>query len=208
MRFFTTALFASLAALVAAQEGPNPISSPTLGDVVEAGKPVKIVWKPTTSGKVTLVLRKGDENNLETVAEITETSNSGEYTWTPDEDIQGDEDYTIEIKDASGNSNYSPRFELESEGEGLTPTVTDAPTRTTTSAEETETETDSDDEETSTSTSASRTTTARPTPTADDEEEEEEEEEDVPNTNENSATKAASPLALIFCVAMAVAYLN
>lgn len=56
---------------VDASLGDNPISSPTLGDEFKAGKPVTIVWNPTTGGTVSLRLRKGDESNLDAVTEIT-----------------------------------------------------------------------------------------------------------------------------------------
>jgi len=213
MRFFTTAFVAlsAVTGLVAAQaKGPNAITNP-LGGTIEAGKPLKITWEPTTPGKVTLVLRKGDPNNLDTIDTIVNIENKGEFTWTPPAELEKGKDYAIEIRDADGNPNWSPQFELLSDGEGLNPTTTAVSTTTrtatTTSAEETETETDT---ATTTTTKATTTKTESQKPTAtDDEEEEDEDEDEIPNTNnENSAGKAASPLALVFCVAMAVAYLN
>jgi hypothetical protein len=224
MRFFTAAAVAvaSIASLVAAQ-APNPISSPTAGDVIEAGKPVTIAWNPTSGGKITLTLRSGNQNALNTDLVIVEdATNSGKYTWTPPKDLQAGKDYTIEIMpagtapDDTTNRNFSPRFELDSDGKGIssTGTTTDAPTSTETSTTETDeattTETDTEttetDEPTSTTSSTrTRTTSAKPTTTSD----EEEEEEKIPNSKDKSAgAKAASPIALVLCFAMAVAYFN
>jgi hypothetical protein len=99
MRFFGSAIFAiaTLASIVSGQAdvpgtatappatsasptstpgsdeklGDNPISAPTVGDEFKAGKPVTIVWMPTTKGTISLRLRKGDSTNLDVVTEIT-----------------------------------------------------------------------------------------------------------------------------------------
>jgi len=225
MRFFTAAAvaIASIASLVAAQ-APNPISSPTAGDVIEAGKPVTIEWNPTSGGKITLSLRSGNQNALNTDLVIVEdATNSGKYTWTPPKDLPAGKDYTIEIMpagtapDDTTNRNFSPRFELDSDGKGLSstgtttaaPTSTETDTSTTETDEATSTETDTSttetDEPTSTTSTRTRTrtTSAEPTETSD------EEEEKIPNSKDKSAgTKAASPIALVLCFAMAVAYFN
>jgi len=223
MRFFTAAAVAvaSIASLVAAQ-APNPITSPTAGDVIEAGKPVTIAWNPTSGGKITLSLRSGDQDALNTDLVIVEdATNSGKYTWTPPKDLPAGKDYTIEIMpagtapDDTTNRNFSPRFELESDGKGISssrsttaaPTSTESTTTETDEATTTDTKTVSETDKPSntTSTTRTRTTTAKPTTTNDDEEEDEE----IPNSNDKSAgAKAASPIAFVLCFAMAVAYLN
>lgn len=223
MRFFTAAAVAvaSIASLVAAQ-APNPITSPTAGDVIEAGKPVTIAWNPTSGGKITLSLRSGDQDALNTDLVIVEdATNSGKYTWTPPKDLPAGKDYTIEIMpagtapDDTTNRNFSPRFELESDGKGISssrsttaaPTSTESTTTETDEATTTDTKTVSETDKPSntTSTTRTRTTTAKPTTTNDDEEEDEE----IPNSNDKSAgVKAASPIAFVLCFAMAVAYLN
>lgn len=70
MRFFTAAFVAvsAFAASVLAQE--NPISKPTVGSPVTAGQSFPIVWQPTTSGTITLLLRSGPANNLNTIATL------------------------------------------------------------------------------------------------------------------------------------------
>lgn len=225
MRFFTAVAVAvaSIASFVAAQ-APNPITSPTAGDVIEAGKPVTIEWNPTSGGKITLTLRSGNGDALTTDATIIEGApNSGKYTWTPPKDLKGGADYTIEIMPAgtapndTTNRNFSPRFSLDSDGKGLSSTgsTTAAPTTTkATSSTETDssttTEKDSettDEATTTTTTRSTRTTnTAKPTETED---EEDDKEDEIPNSNDKSAgAKAASPIALVLCFAMAVAYFN
>ncbi|RPA74332.1 hypothetical protein BJ508DRAFT_418679 [Ascobolus immersus RN42] len=246
MKFFGSALFAvaTLASIVSGQQnnvpgtatappaasatptgsagvsdglGDNPLSAPTAGDEFKAGKPVTIVWKPTTEGTITLRLRKGDSNNLDTIQDITkDVPNTGTFTWTPSTKLEGDEDYAIEIIPASGEPNYSPKFALDSNGSGLssssTATTLSTSTKTSTSAKPTETD-DEDDEDkdddatTTTSKSSTKTTTSDASSKTDDDAPVQEDDDDVPNAN-SGAGISSSPMALVLCLAAAVAYLN
>jgi len=127
MRFFTAALFAlsTLAAVAFADNLQNPITYPSSGDTLKPDTPITIKWTPTSSDKtVVLILRKGSDNNLDTVVTITPgTNNNGEYQWTPPKNLPKSSDYSIEIKYSSG-SNYSPKFSVDS-------TVTSTPTTAT-----------------------------------------------------------------------------
>lgn len=151
----------------------NPISAPTAGDTVEAGKPVEIVWNPTTEGDVTLVLRRGDENALETLDTIAEDiENSGTYTWTPSDELVASDDYAIEIRWGAADdyeSNYSPKFIVDSEVTEVsvtstattTSTVTDASTTATVTETATETDTETSTLVTSTTKAAGNTTATK-----------------------------------------------
>lgn len=194
--------------------GNNPISAPTAGDEIKAGKPVTIVWKPTTDGTITLRLRKGDSDNLETVQDITKNiPNSGTFTWTPSTKLEGDEDYAVEIIPASGEPNYSPKFVIDSQGSGLSSssstktTLSTSTTKTTTSTEPTTTTDKEEDEKKTTTTKSQSSTNTTTSESSAKTGTDDEAKESVPNTN--SATGiASSPLALVLCLAVAVAYLN
>lgn len=116
MRFFTTALVAlsSLVALASALD--NPISSPSAGTVVPAGKPYTIMWTSTAgTGPISLELRKGKDSDLKVVDGIaTGIPNSGKYEWAVPQLPKGD-DYTIHIfwTTPSAGDNYSPLFTID-----------------------------------------------------------------------------------------------
>ncbi|PKY04289.1 hypothetical protein P168DRAFT_155607 [Aspergillus campestris IBT 28561] len=99
MRFLKTFLVSALAAVAAAHvepdytKGPdgNSISNPSLDEVVPAGKPYTITWKPTTKGPVSLVLLRGPSTNVQPIATIAEQiENTGKYEWTPSTSLEPD----------------------------------------------------------------------------------------------------------------------
>lgn len=184
--FVLAAATAVQAVNVLVEVSGNPISAPTAGDVVTAGEPVTIVWNPTSEGEVTLVLRKGDSNALETLDTIAEDiDNSGTYTWTPSDDLVASDDYAIEIRwgdDEDYESNYSPKFVVDSDvteassttsaaTSTATETATETDESTTATATETETSTETSTLVTSTTKSAggNATSTRGPKPTGDGE---------------------------------------
>ena len=67
MKFTIFAAVAAFASFVAAQS--NAITAP-IGGAVSAGKPTTITWQPSDQGTITLTLRSGDGNALNTVATI------------------------------------------------------------------------------------------------------------------------------------------
>lgn len=152
MRFSLTALLTLAAASVVTavnvlvETTGNPISQPTIGEVVVAGKPYTIVWDPSGEDEpVTLVLRKGATNNLDTLDTIAENiENKGTYSWTPESSLVGDDDYAIEILWGSGEDierNYSPKFVLESDVKETTTTDASSTTAASTTSTATGTET-------------------------------------------------------------------
>jgi len=91
----------------------NPIYTPSLNEIVPAGKPYKITWNPTTPGTVTLVLLRGPSTNVKPLYAIVEKiPNSGSYEWTPATNLEPDvTHYGIQlIVDATGDYQYSTQF--------------------------------------------------------------------------------------------------
>lgn len=211
--------------------GANAFTYP-LGDVpLTAGKPVEIKWQANYGDKVTITLRKGDDkNNLDALVDVAvDVANSGSYKWTPSKELEGAENYALEI--VSGNSNnFTPKFEIDSDGEGLAstksaakPAATETPTtssasesasKTTSSTKSTATSDDDEDEDdesssaSSGSSSSSKTSSsASKTSTASDDEPTN---DAVPDQTQedSSATTVRSSFALLVGVVVAVAVFN
>lgn len=110
----TTAFLALLlSTLTSAQQ--NPFNVPTGGYTsIAAGGTVPLSWKPTTGGKVTLVLRSGDSKNLaEGTLIASDVDNNGSYEWKVPSGITKGAAYTIQIV-AGGELNYTPYFPIDS----------------------------------------------------------------------------------------------
>ncbi|KAI9782116.1 MAG: hypothetical protein M1839_005463 [Geoglossum umbratile] len=108
-----------MATLAVAQSpnGPNPFSIPGSGLAFVAGTPSTISWTPTTSGTITILLRKGPSGQLDAGTAIAKNiPNSGSISWTPPSDLVKGSDYAFEIIDDtnSGNSNFTPQFSIDS----------------------------------------------------------------------------------------------
>lgn len=91
----------------------NPISHPTLHEVVPAGTPYDITWQPTSEGSVTLLLLRGPSTNVVPLYPIVENiPNTGSYSWTPDMALEADTTgYGIQlIQDSNGIYQYSTQF--------------------------------------------------------------------------------------------------
>jgi hypothetical protein len=67
---FSTVLCTVGAFAAAVLAGENPIYKPDGSDMVTAGQPYNITWKPTTDGTITLTLRQGESTNLDTIGVI------------------------------------------------------------------------------------------------------------------------------------------
>ncbi|BFZ62149.1 hypothetical protein YB2330_003231 [Saitoella coloradoensis] len=118
MLFKCSAFFAAAAALLAksvlAQE--NAILAPSAGSEIAAGQDFLIRWSPTTTGSVTLTLRKGDPNNFDTIGTIASgLNNNGSYTWAVRDTLTPADDYAVQITDDTDEStNYSHLFSIVS----------------------------------------------------------------------------------------------
>lgn len=92
-----TLLLGAFAALAAAQSAvltftrvPNPITD---------GEPQAITYSTNdTDSPVTIILRKGPANNLQTVDTLTTDANGGQFIWTPPPSLPNGADYALEIR--------------------------------------------------------------------------------------------------------------
>ncbi|CZS89098.1 uncharacterized protein RCO7_04687 [Rhynchosporium graminicola] len=122
MQFSTALVLAAMASLASAQ---NPFTFTNLASIT-AGTPFNITWAPSTgtSDTVSLVLRQGPSNALDTVETIAaKIQNTGSYLWTPSPSLTNGPNYAFQIID-DGNTaivNYSNQFSISS-----TNTVTSA----------------------------------------------------------------------------------
>ncbi|KAJ5106508.1 GPI anchored serine-threonine rich protein [Penicillium angulare] len=187
MRFSTATVFSALVAFASAYTQPdynkspegNPITSPSLQEQVQEGKPFEIKWTPTTSGKVSLVLLRGPSTNVVPIQTIVEDiDNSGSYSWTPSTSLTADTTHygLLLVVEGTGQYQWSTQFGLKAaEGgdDAATSTVVDG---TTTICPETETATPTStpagtivtviDNETTTICPETESQTAAPTTTA------------------------------------------
>ncbi|KAI2464076.1 Ser-Thr-rich glycosyl-phosphatidyl-inositol-anchored membrane family-domain-containing protein [Annulohypoxylon bovei var. microspora] len=76
---------------------------------VTVGEPFAITWSDA-SGPVTLTLKNGPSDNLQTVGEITSGQTGESYTWTPSTTLTSGE-YALEINDGT-EVNYSKQFDI------------------------------------------------------------------------------------------------
>ena len=109
---FTQALLlAAVSALASAQSSvlsfthvPNPITD---------GQQQAITYDTNdTSSPVTIVLRKGESTNLQTIETLTTTATGGQYVWTPSTSLADGDDYALEITQGSQTNYYGP-FSIE-----------------------------------------------------------------------------------------------
>ncbi|KAK5146402.1 hypothetical protein LTR04_001056 [Oleoguttula sp. CCFEE 6159] len=106
--FFTKALLfgASLVGAVIAQSSTLAFTS--VPAVVTAGQPANISYMAAdTTSPVTITLRKGDPNNLATIAVLTSSSTGGSYIWIPDKSLANAQDYALQITQGVSAINYS-----------------------------------------------------------------------------------------------------
>lgn len=118
---FKTAFLSAMAVLASAYTQPdynkpptgNAISKPGLHDLVTAGKPYTIQWKPTTKGPISLVLLRGPSSNAEPIHTLAEgIENAGHFEWTPSKDLEPDSSHygVLLVVEGSGQYQYSTQF--------------------------------------------------------------------------------------------------
>ncbi|RYO91330.1 hypothetical protein DL766_001999 [Monosporascus sp. MC13-8B] len=76
---------------------------------IKAGEPFTITWADAT-GPVTITLKNGPADALNTVSTITSGQTGDSFTWTPSESLPSDT-YALEISDGS-EVNYSKQFQI------------------------------------------------------------------------------------------------
>jgi hypothetical protein len=106
MRFATT--FAVFSALAAAVQAVN-FTVLTFATVT-AGKPFELSWTGA-AGPVTLTLKNGNPQNLQTVSTIASGLSGNSYTWQVPSTLINLETYALEITDGV-TTNYGAQFQL------------------------------------------------------------------------------------------------
>ncbi|OTA97920.1 hypothetical protein M434DRAFT_391532 [Hypoxylon sp. CO27-5] len=77
---------------------------------IQVGKPFEITWSGA-AGAVTLTLKDGPSDNLQTVDQLTSGQTGDSYTWVPSSSLSTGT-YALEINDGT-DVNYSQQFEVE-----------------------------------------------------------------------------------------------
>src|SRR5579859_194980 len=111
---FSLARTLVLSVLVSFASAANVIPSVTASTNLVPGQPFTITRTTDSSSIVSLILRKGDAANLNTVLESIATNipNTGSYTWYPENTLPGGSDYALEILGSDGIPNYSHYFAI------------------------------------------------------------------------------------------------
>ncbi|EFR03106.1 extracellular serine-threonine rich protein [Nannizzia gypsea CBS 118893] len=120
-----TLVVAALAAVASAVTPPNysqspsgnPIFTPGSQELVPAGSPYTISWKPTTQRPVSVMLLHGCPKNCMPVATLAEgIPNTGSLPWTPSTSLVGDSAYGLLIVvEGTGEYQYSTNFGIKND---------------------------------------------------------------------------------------------
>lgn len=105
--FVKAFLVGALATLAAAQS--SVLSFTRVPNPVTAGQPQAITYSTNdTSSPVTILLRKGSSNNLQTVSILTQSAIGGQYIWTPASNLETASDYALQITQGDQANYYGP----------------------------------------------------------------------------------------------------
>jgi len=203
---FTQTLFAGaafVAAALALEINEYPPS-------VEAGKTYTVTYSPADNKPTTFILRKGVNENLDTVTTLTTTATGGKFEWTVDEDLENASDYALMIEQAGVDPNYIGPIALSG---GEDPKPSSSSKASSSAASSTESESSSATATISITTMLSSTVSATPTASSNgtaslSRTPTETETQGAPESTGAASALASSPLALIFGAAAAMMYLN
>lgn len=211
MRFFST-IFAG-AALVAAALAVEINEFPS---EVQAGRTYRITYTPGDDTPTTFILRKGANEDLDTITTLTTTATGGEFQWAVDSSLEDADDYALEIKQGT-ESNYIGPIALTG-GSEPKPSSSSAASS---SPSSTAASTSSDLVSTTVSVSVSTFITGVPTPSGNGTNipsltrtpsstrgPSETETQGPPESTGAASAFSSSPLALVFGAVAAMAYLN
>ncbi|OJJ98232.1 hypothetical protein ASPACDRAFT_1857560 [Aspergillus aculeatus ATCC 16872] len=87
--------------------------------VIHAGQPTTLKWQTDSDAPVTVTLRKGNSQNLDTVQTLASNAQGGSFTWIPDSTIENGDDYAFQIQQ-NGYVNYSGLLQV-TDGSPATP---------------------------------------------------------------------------------------
>lgn len=128
---------------------------------IEAGTPFEITWAEAT-GPVTITLKTGPSDNLETVTTIASNQSGESFSWTPSATLSPGEQYALEITDGT-DVNYSVQFTV---GGGSAPSSSSAVSSVVSTSASSATV--SSASSTASASAASSTSSPSPTPTTSD----------------------------------------
>ncbi|KAI5861736.1 Ser-Thr-rich glycosyl-phosphatidyl-inositol-anchored membrane family-domain-containing protein [Durotheca rogersii] len=107
-------------------------------DGIRAGQAFEITWDEAL-GPVSITLKEGNADNLQTVAELTSNQTGDSYTWVPSSSLPTGT-YALEINDGT-DVNYSEQFQVQGGAASSTAGTSSASaSRTSASASSTATE--------------------------------------------------------------------
>lgn len=211
MRFFQT-LFAGVA-LVAAALAVEINEFPS---EVQPGRSYTITYTPGDDTPTTFILRKGKNEDLDTIGTLEEGVTGGTFTWDVSDDLPNGDDYALEIQQ-NGQSNYIGPIALTGSTASPSASVSSASStgsasRSTTSAPSSLTTATSASGSVSASSNGtissptlSRTGSATTSPTGGSTPTES---SGPPESTGAASSLASSPFALFFGAVAAMAYLN
>ena len=96
---FAKALLAgALAACVAAQAGSKVLFFTHVPNPITDGEAAAITYSTNdTQSPVTIILRQGLAENLQTIMTLTDNSYNSQYIWTPPKSLPNGNDYALQI---------------------------------------------------------------------------------------------------------------
>ncbi|KAL8720676.1 MAG: hypothetical protein Q9225_002505 [Loekoesia sp. 1 TL-2023] len=110
---FTKFLLVAATAVVAVVAQSRQIAFTSTPASVTAGSSVTLRWGGgDDSQPVTITLKRGDTNNLQTVSLITGSATGNSYTWNVPSSLPNGDDYAFQINQGVDDVNYSGRFTL------------------------------------------------------------------------------------------------
>ncbi|GAB1733036.1 hypothetical protein NU195Hw_g9529t1 [Hortaea werneckii] len=105
--FAKAIIFAGLSALAAAQS--TTLTFTEVPQTVTDGQEQTIRYtSEDNSTAVTILLRKGPSENLQTVSTLTTSATGGEFLWTPSICLENGDNYALEIQQGSENNYFGP----------------------------------------------------------------------------------------------------
>lgn len=107
-----TRLAVTSAALFAVALAQTKVAFTSVPAVVRAGDSYNITWGGGNGDPVSLTLRKGNPDDLETIEVLADNVRGNSYEWTVDEDLDTASDYALQIVQGLNNINYSGQFSV------------------------------------------------------------------------------------------------
>ncbi|RAL09794.1 uncharacterized protein BO97DRAFT_457376 [Aspergillus homomorphus CBS 101889] len=90
--------------------------------VIRTGQPTTLKWQTDSDAPVTVTLRRGAAQDLDTVQILSNNAQGGSFTWIPDSTIENGDDYAFQIEQ-NGYVNYSGLLQV-TDGSDRSPTTT------------------------------------------------------------------------------------